>query len=298
MPSYQITQKQTYSKIAFDAMASPCEVLVRSLDAGFCDDLAKVIYQKTIRIQDKYSRYIKGNLVDKMNNSNGKPVVIDQETFNLLEYAKNLYELSEGKFDITSGILRKIWTFTPDSKPPTIEEINSLLPKVGFEQLQYDQDKFNMPREMQIDFGGIGKEYAVDQVTQAIYPLCKKNDSSFLVNFGGDLSAVKFNQDDPAWLVGVEPVKTFNKSNSVIKIEHGCVATSGNTRRFLKYKGKCYGHLLNPKTGYPIDDAPRSITAFANSCVLAGSYCSLAMFQGKGAEKFLKEQSIKYICSW
>jgi len=298
MPNYQITQEKTYSKIAFNAMASHCEVLVRNLDTKFCDYIAEIIYQETIRIQDKYSRYIKGNLVDKMNHSNDKVVVIDQETFKLLEYAKNLYELSDGKFDITSGILREIWNFTPKSKPPSIEEITTLLAKIGFDKIRYNQQEFIMPAGMQIDFGGIGKEYAVDQITQAIYPLCKQNDSCFLVNFGGDLSAVKFNQDDSAWLVGVESVEIPDKSNSIIKIGHGCVATSGNTKRFLDYKGKRYGHLLNPKTGYPIDNAPRSVTVFANSCVLAGSYSSLAILQGENAEHFLKEQSIKYICNW
>ncbi len=298
MPNYQITQEQTYSKIAFDAMASPCEILIRSLDSNFCNKIGKLVYQETIRIQDKFSRYIKGNLVDKMNNSNGKPVVIDQETFNLLEYAKNLYQLSDGEFDITSGILRKIWIFSPNSKPPTKKEINTLLLQIGFDKLQYNQQEFVMPQNMQLDFGGIGKEYAVDQVIQAIYSKCKTNNSSFLVNFGGDLSAIQFNQSDPAWLVGVEPTDNLIKNNAVIKVKHGSVATSGNTKRFLEYKGRRYGHLLNPKTGYPIDDAPQSITVFAANCVLAGSYSSLAMLQGKNAESFLEQQSIKYICNW
>jgi len=298
MPEIQITFHKNYSRIAFQAMASPCEVLIRSTRKTFCEKLAKLIIAETRRIENKFSRYIEGNLVSQMNHSNNEKVVIDQETFQLLEYAKNLFELSDGLFDITSGVLREIWHFTENSQPPSAKEITAILEKIGFQYLSYSNHSFRMPTDMQIDFGGIGKEYAVDQVTNLVAPFCQPDKVSYLVNFGGDLTAVKLKENDPPWVVGLESAKNHSEAESVIKISQGSVATSGNTKRFLKYNGKVYGHLLNPKTGYPIEGAPQSITAFSDSCILAGSYSSLAMLQGSQAESFLVEQQIKHRCLW
>ena len=298
MLNYQLTHHKNYSKIAFDAMASPCEILLRNLEPEFCHQIAKMVYLETKRIENKFSRYIAGNLVDRMNNSDGQPIEIDPECFNLLEYARNLFEISDGLFDITSGVLRQGWKFHPNSIPPTKDEIDALKIYIGFDQLSYDEKYFSMPKSMQIDFGGIGKEYAVDQIVNIIRSDCKKKLTSFLVNFGGDLSAEKYNTQDPAWVVGLESANTNNQTDSMISLSSGSVATSGTTKRFLEYQGKQYGHLLNPKTGYPIEGSPRSITTFANSCVLAGSFSSLSMLQGIQAENFLKEQGVKYICIW
>lgn len=298
VPNYQLTHLKNYSKISFEAMASPCEILLRNLETEFCHRIAKMAYLETKRIENKFSRYIADNLVDKMNNSADQSVEIDRETFNLLQYAKNLFEVSDGLFDITSGVLRKIWKFAPSSSPPTKSAIDNLLKNIGFNLISYDEKSFSMAKDMQIDFGGIGKEYAVDQVAKIIEPLCKKQLASFLVNFGGDLSATKFTEKDPAWIVGLESADNDGQPETVITLSNGSVATSGTSKRFLEYQGKRYGHILNPNTGYPIEGAPRSITSFAASCVLAGSFSSLAMLQATQAENFLKEQEIKYICIW
>lgn len=298
MSDYQLSTHKDYSKIAFSAMASPCEVLIRSLDKNLCHSVAKLAVSETKRIESKFSRYLKNNLVYQMNHSNGKSINIDLETFNLLEYACNLFELSDGLFDITSGVLREIWNFTPNSVPPSKNEVNKILKRIGFGQIQYDKKTFIMPKGMQIDFGGIGKEYAVDQVSKIIVEKCQMPGASYLVNFGGDLSAIKFNKNDPEWNVGVESPNNIVQAASVIRIAHGSVATSGNTKRFIEYQGKRYGHLLNPRTGYPIDGAPHSITVFSDNCVLAGSFSSLAMLQGQNAEMFLENQKVKHICVW
>lgn len=303
MQPYQLTThalntNAPYSKISFEAMASPCEILIRNTNSIFCHQIAKNAVQETFRIEQKFSRYIKDNPVFKMNQSNNAKITIDQEIFNLLQYAKNLFELSDGLFDITSGILASIWKYHVNAKVPTSSEIENVITHIGFKKLVFDQTSFKMPKGMQIDFGGIGKEYAVDQVSSMLKNLCQPTHSSFLVNFGGDLSAVKLKATDATWIIGLESTIDENVAESLINISQGSVATSGNTKRFIEHNGKRYGHLLNPKTGYPIQGAPLSITTFSNSCVLAGSFSSLAMLQGKNAESFLQQQSVKYRCCW
>jgi thiamine biosynthesis lipoprotein len=298
MTDYQLSHQHQTTKIEFLAMANSCEVLVRTMDEKLCHQMAKLAVSETQRIESKFSRYRSGNLVEQMNYSHGQKIPIDEEAYKWLEYAKKLYQLSDGLFDITSGVLRTLWRFAPDAVPPNSTEIKKVLGNIGFNKIDYNQQYFSMPEEMQIDFGGIGKEIAVDQVSNLLKPLCERSKASYLVNFGGDLSAVKFRAEDPSWVIGLEHVEREGSSCSTIKLSQGAVATSGNTKRFFEFEGQRYGHLLNPKTGYPVLAPPRSITVFAEQCVVAGTFSSLAMLQGKKAEEFLTEQGVDHICIW
>ncbi len=95
----------------FHAMASPCEVLCKTKEAGQAHDLAELAAAEVWRIEDKFSRYRDGNIVARINSADGMAVDIDSETAQLLDFSATLFELSDGKFDITSGVLRKIWCF-------------------------------------------------------------------------------------------------------------------------------------------------------------------------------------------
>lgn len=296
--TYQLSRENQHSKISFQAMASPCEVLLTTFDQSLIKEIAEKTCSETRRIEQKFSRYVKNNLCWQMNQSHGQPVTIDQETFQLLNFAKNMYQLSDGKFDITSGVLRKIWQFKPQAKPPSQIEINNLLPLIGFEKINYDEITFTMPEGMEIDFGGIGKEYCVDFITNTITPICKQHQINFLVNFGGDLSANQHKDNFEGWKVGLENADNPQLADTVIDIKQGAVATSGSTKRFFEYQGKTYSHILNPLTGKTIEGGPRSVSVFAQSCVLAGSMSTLALLQGAQAEDFLKENQVKYICCW
>jgi thiamine biosynthesis lipoprotein len=294
---FSLSVKGDVSKITFNAMASPCEILIYTKDRYLPEQIAHISTSEIYRIETKYSRYQSHNLCSKMNQSHGKKVSIDHETFLLLEYAKQLYQLSHGLFDITSGSLRRLWHFIEGSTPPSKKAIKKILPLIGFNKIHYSTKSFLMPALMEIDLGGIGKEYAVDKVSQLISLRCKQTKSSFLINLGGDLSAASFNSDHPSWRVGLESLN--DKNNKImVELKQGAIATSGNTQRFFYYQGKKYSHILNPKTGKPIDGAPQLISVFAKTCTLAGGMSTIAQLQGKEAENFLIDNSIRYICSW
>jgi len=96
---------------AFEAMASPCEVLMDVEDRPEAQRLGAVVAAEAWRIEDKFSRYRPGNVVHAINHSDGAPIEVDHETARLLEYAVKLHALSDGRFDITSGVLRRVWSF-------------------------------------------------------------------------------------------------------------------------------------------------------------------------------------------
>ncbi len=107
MPGLFVRQEDAYWKIAFTAMACPCEILIRTKSPDDIEKLAALAHTETRRIEQKFSRYRHDNVVHDINNSNGRPVNLDAESRQLLEYAGKCYELSQGLFDVTSGILRK-----------------------------------------------------------------------------------------------------------------------------------------------------------------------------------------------
>lgn len=140
---------------------------------------------------------------------------------------------------------------------------------------------------MEIDFGGIGKEYAVDRAAALVRDI---TDTPVLINFGGDLFATAPPAGQPHWLVGVESIGGLQ--SAMIQLQRGALATSGDARRFLLKNGKRYPHVLTPRTGWPVLDAPRSVTVAANTCVEAGLLATLAMLHGREAEDFLAAQQV------
>ena len=197
---------------------------------------------------------------------------------------------SEGLFDITSGALRRAWTFDGSDRIPEAAVIERLLPLVGFEKLQWRSPHLLLPVGMELDFGGIGKEYAVDRAYEL---LAARDWTPFLVNFGGDLRANRPPSHCP-WQIGIERPDTDREATMLLDLEHGALATSGDSRRYLLRDGIRYGHILNPLTGWPAPESPRSITVAASSCTEAGLLSTVAMLQGAGAQAYLDEQGVRY----
>jgi thiamine biosynthesis lipoprotein len=278
----------------FTAMASPCEVLVETGDRELAASLVQQARLEAERIESKFSRYRQDNIVHRINNSDGQPVEVDAETAQLLDFAQTLYVLSEGLFDITSGILRAAWTFDGGDCIPDQSEINLLLHRIGWGRARWETPFLTLQPGMQIDLGGIGKEYAVDRAIQVIKA---HSDAPCLVNFGGDLAVTGTRINQQPWRVGIESAFTPGTlSDRGIALKQGALATSGDSRRFVLKDGVRYGHILNPKTGWPIAGAPRSVTVAAATCTEAGMLSTLAMLQGENCEQFLRNENIPFWC--
>lgn len=295
----QLTKNKDSYGIAFTAMASPCEVIIQSTDKQLAAKLGDVIANEVWRIEDKYSRYNQRSICSAINNNAGHSVAIDEETYLLLNFAEQCYQLSDGLFDISSGVLRKVWSFQGEEGDidnfPTAEQVNQKLAHVGWRKVNFDQNQISLVKGMEIDFGGIGKEYAVDR---GIILAKQLTNSPVLVNLGGDLAVTCSRLNNEPWQVAIEHPDTDNNHTSladmIVSLKSGALATSGDARRFLINDGKRYSHILNAKTGWPINEAPRSITVVAPQCIQAGILATLALLQGNHAEQFLDEQEIKY----
>ena len=275
----------------FEAMASPCEILMRVDDELLAQKILQAAATEAWRIEQKYSRYREDNIVFQINNAGGESVQVDPETAQILDFAFQCHELSGGLFDISSGILRQAWPFKSASTQPSNDLIESLLPLVGLGKAEWLSPSLALPAQMQIDLGGIGKEYAVDRTLSL---LLKLSQAPMLVNFGGDIVCSNSPDSISPWRIGIEDPESPNDAQQLLELSSGALATSGNTQRYLIANGKRYGHVLNPSTGWPIEAAPLSITVAEGNCTRAGMLATFAMLKGENAEHFLDQQGVKY----
>ncbi|MFH2035956.1 MAG: FAD:protein FMN transferase [Candidatus Zixiibacteriota bacterium] len=290
---YMVHRVDSHWVITYSAMAGPCEILVRCKERSEVDNLASLALSETRRIENKFSRYRDDNIVYIINNGNGAPVEVDEEMAGLLNYAGQCYQLSDGLFDITSGVLRKAWKFDGSHITPDAKLIESFRTRIGWDKVNWDGGRIRLKPGMEIDLGGIGKEYAVDKVAEMLF---QHSSVSLMVNFGGDIRAITADETPIPWIIGIEDPERENGAIGQIDLANGGVATSGDVRRFCYVNDIRMGHILNPRTGWPVVGAPRSATVLGTYCMEAGLLATLAMLNGAKAEEFLKEQKVTYHC--
>lgn len=276
----------------FRAMGGPCEVLADTDDPSIAATALAIAREEARRIERKFSRYRDEGVVHRLHAAGGAPVEVDGETALLLDYASTCHELSGGRFDITSGVLRRAWTFDGSCRVPDDATVRALLAHVGWTRVTWRRPVFVLPAGMEVDFGGVGKEYAVDRAAALV---AADVGCAFVVNFGGDLVARGPRRGGRPWVVGVDdPARTGEAAIARVEIDHGALATSGDARRFVMHRGKRLGHILDPRTGWPVEDAPRAVTVVAGTCLEAGSLSTLAVLHGAEAGVFLREQGVRH----
>lgn len=275
-------------------MASPCEVLADGATEPELRALTAAAAAEVWRIEDHWSRYRAGNVVHRINTARGAPVTVDEETARFLDYAAHLHRWSGGRFDVTSGVLRRAWKFDGSDRVPAREQVRALLPLVGWDKVSWRRPVLRMREGMEIDFGGIGKEYAVDR---ACALLAARTPHAVLVNCGGDLAASGPRRDKQPWQVGIAS-GVAGAATPLVRLARGGLATSGDAHRFLLKDGVRYAHVLDPRSGWAIAGGPRAVTVAAETCTAAGVLSTVALLHGAQAERFLREHGADYSLTW
>ncbi|MCB0340043.1 MAG: FAD:protein FMN transferase [Bdellovibrionales bacterium] len=262
-------------------------------ERGFADALSKKVVEEVQRIETKFSRYKQDSIISRINAAAGKdPVRVDPETAGLLDYAEACFRESSGLFDITSGILRRAWDFK-GCILPSKDAVENLLPLIGWNLVEWEKPLIRLKKPgMEIDFGGIGKEFAVDSCVA----LCMQAGAhSGFLNFAGDIFVLGPRQNNQAWQIGVKHPRKKSEVLTTISLTQGALATSGDYERYIEIDGRRYCHILNPKTGYPVQDF-QSVTVMGPSCLVAGSIATITMLLGKKrGESFLRSNKVSSV---
>lgn len=274
-------------------MGSPCELMLY-LD---CEEEARGVFDVVIgeitRLEQKYSRYTSDSFTTRINESAGIcPIEVDEETALLLDYAATLHGQSDGKFDITSGVLRRAWNFKSGSLPSRAR-ISELLPLVGWHKVIWRRPNLYLPIVgMEVDFGGYVKEYAADAAAAICQQLGIEHG---LINLGGDIRALGPHPNGEAWQVGIQHPRRLRSAIASAALEKGAIATSGDYERYMIVDGNRYCHLLDPKTGWSIPTRLASISIIADQCIVAGSLATLAMLESAQNPRWLKTMSLPFL---
>lgn len=274
-------------------MGCPCEIQLFCSSESRANQIANTAISDVRRLELRYSRYRNDSFLSNINRTaaKGGSITIDEETAALLNYAATCYEQSDGLFDITSGILRRAWHFD-SNRLPDQSEIDPLLEKTGWHKLNWQPPKLSfLIAGMEIDFGGIVKEYAADRVAG----LCIQGGICHgIVNLGGDVKIIGPRADEKPWRIGLSHPRLRDTLAETIFLKSGAVASSGDYERCMIVDGIRYSHILNPKTGWPARHLA-AVSVVAELCVIAGSASTIAILKEETGAKWLEDLGLTHL---
>ena len=279
-------------RLSFKAMGSACEVVLASASQKEAESLAKLAIDEVLRIERKYSRYTADSIVASINQQAGHaPVRCDDESWALFQFASQLFEKSDGLFDITSGVLRQAWNF---QKPevPSASKLERLLPLIGWQKVVLQEQSIALPLVgMEVDLGGFGKEYAADRAAQV---LKEKGVTSGYVNLAGDMRFLGPKPNGEPWMIGIQDPRQPDQVMATLPMTQGGLATSGDYERYFELNGQRYCHLLNPKTGQPVKYW-RTVSVTAPAAVVSGCTSTMAMLKEEDGLTFLQATGFDFL---
>lgn len=274
-------------------MGSPCEIQLYARSETAAQAAVALAAADVQRLEQRYSRYRDDSFLCAINRVavTGGSITVDDETAGLLNYAQSCHEQSDGLFDITSGILRRAWDFK-SGKLPDEQHIHDLLDHVGWQRLRWRPPLLEFPRAgMEIDFGGIVKEYAADRLAT----ICREVGVHHgLINLGGDVRIIGPHPDGRPWRIGIQHPRQRENAIEAIDLFHGAMASSGDYERCISVDGVRYGHILNPKTGWPVR-CLASVSVVGDFCVVAGSASTIAMLKEDSGPDWLRTLGLPHL---
>lgn len=258
-------------------------------------DLRRAAVDWIGQFEARYSRFLPDSIVGHINARAGDDwTELDAEADDLFTLCDRMHEVCGGVFDPATLPLLRAWNWKAD--PPQIpddHEIHQALRLCGWEKVQRRPRLIRLPTAgMGIDLGGIGKEYAVDRV---LHMARERGIFDVMIDIGQDLRVSGRPRGREAWYVGLEEPDQPGHCWTALRLTDQAVATSGDYLRSFTHQGRRYGHILDPRTGRPVDNGCQSASVIAGNCVLAGVLSTAAFVLGadEGLELILRHERVE-----
>ncbi len=215
-----------------------------------------------------------------------KKFYISDDFMQVMTTAENLYGITQGAWDGTISPLVNLWGFGKDKREkqmPTQEEVVREFKKVGFHQIEISaKGKYLRKKnpEVTLNLGSIAKGYGVDQLSELIE---KNGFKNYIVEIGGEIYASRLRPDGKPWRAGINTPKAeagVREVYKVVSLENQALATSGDYRNFFQSGGYRYSHIIDPKTGFPIQNGVVSVSVIADNCTFADGLATALMVLG------------------
>lgn len=284
MPIEMVTPVKTISpnfySAGFQSMGSACQLLYKPDSLESAREFHRDVVCWLNTFEARYSRYGADSLISEINRSAGGGWIdVDAETDTIFALCDSAVSMSQGCFDPSALPLIELWDYKANrTKIPDADAVVEALSHVGWNHVERQKGKIRLPRKgMGIDVGGIGKEYAVDSVlTMAL----ERGIDNILIDFGQDLRVHGKPPDGGLWRIGLEDPSDPGRCWSGLALQEGAVATSGDYRRNFLFNEQLYGHIIDPRNGYPVSNHCHAVSVIAPLCTTAGVLATTAFILG------------------
>jgi thiamine biosynthesis lipoprotein len=267
--------KTDQASVEFFAMNTYMSISVSGPDAN---QAIEEIKECVGSIENRLSKTLPDSEVAAINKANAEPVKVSSETYAVISEAVRYSELTDGAYDITVGPIMELWGFVSgEFYVPEESEIASALAFVDASGVILDPENRTVclkKQGMQIDLGGIGKGYASNQIEKILesYEV-----HSATISLGGNVSVYGQKSSGEQWRIGITDPKDRGSMIGVVEIAEGSVITSGGYERYFEADGQTYIHIMDPKTGSPVDSDLLSVSIIGTDGVM-GDCLSTALF--------------------
>ena len=291
--------KDDWCKVHFRAMGTDCQLIYRGPTRKQSVAFRDAAVQWVADFERKYSRYRDDSLISAINRAAGGAwMETDAEMESMFALCDHYHWSTDGVFDPTSLPLQRLWNYKAETpRVPADQEIEAALGQVGWNKVERRPGEVRLPETgMAVDLGGIGKEYAVDRVIEQSRPF---GITDILVDFGRDVRAAGQAPQGGPWRVGLEHPTDVGRCWGGMHVSNRAVTTSGDYLRGFDFEGRRYSHIIDPRTGRPIDNGCHSASVIAPTCTEAGVLSTAALILGheKGV-RLIERSCLAQGCIW
>ena len=245
----------------------------------------KQYIDECFKIADKYEKILSAKDPDsdiyKINSADGSPVTVSPECTEIIKAALSFARESDGAFDPTIGALSTLWDFKTATAPPNEDKINDALVTVGYENIHINGNDISLSGGARLDLGAIAKGFIADKMKDY---LISQGIKSGIINLGGNVLLIGSHPNGSSYKVGIQ--KPFDdEGNFAFTLEKSdcSIVTSGIYERYFEYENRLYHHILDTKTGYPVENDISSITVITKKSTDADALSTMLFVMGRDA---------------
>lgn len=230
-----------------------------------------------VRLENTYSPSIEDSTINQVND--GTLTTVSDEFIGILDRSIKACDITEGKYDPSSGTLIDLWSINNANHLPTDKEVKDALTKVGCDDIKVNGNEITLPAGYRLDFGSSVKGFAGDEIEQVLKDAGVEN---ALINLGGNIQAVGNKYGNPFNIAIMKPEvdNTLNENVATLSVEDSAMVTSGINQRFFIEDGKVYHHIIDAVLGEPADNGLASVTIITDSGADADILSTMTFLMG------------------
>jgi len=243
-------------------------------------DAIRIVFDEAKRLDKIFNFYNQESELYKLNSSYNLEFQASEDLIKVLILSKYFNDITDKAFDVSYGVLYDFWKdlIKKETKElPDKEKILELKKLGGMENIEINNNKVLIKKEgLKIDLGAIAKGYIVDKIIS----IAKNNNiKNLLINLGGEIYCLG-EKNKRSWSIGIGDPENKDNIIKILKLKDKAIATSGNYEQFFKVSDRVYSHLIDPRTGFPIENNILSVSVVADNCTLADALSTAFFIMG------------------